>query len=140
MTPAGRESGISLLEVVVAMVVGGIALVAFSQSAKPTIASNKTNKTYIDITGGLAEVLDSAMTQPVATLDLMNGNIYKSRQGVSVKVLVSSYTQAQADGLMPGLDISRMRKITVKAVADTIRTLSGTVSNYQEATNGRCYQ
>ncbi|MEO6095194.1 MAG: hypothetical protein ABIW76_05805 [Fibrobacteria bacterium] len=134
-----RENGISLLEVVVAMMVAGVALVAFTQSVKPTIKGNKTNKAYIDITGGLAEVLDSAMTQPVASLDLMNGNVYRSRQGVSVKVSVSSYTQSQADALMPGLDISRMRKITVKSVADTIRTLSGTVSNYQEALGGRCY-
>jgi Tfp pilus assembly protein PilV len=134
-----RERGISMLEVVVAMMVAGVALAAFMQSVKPAIKGNKTNKAYIDITGGLAEVLDSAMTQPVASLDLMNGNVYRSRQGVSVKVLVSSYTQAQADGLMPGLDISRMRKITVKSVADTVRTLSGTVSNYQEAMGGRCY-
>lgn len=134
-----RERGISMLEVVVAMMVAGVALAAFMQSVKPAIKGNKTNKAYIDITGGLAEVLDSAMTQPVASLDLMNGNIYRSRQGVSVKVAVSSYTQAQADGLMAGLDISRMRKITVRSVTDTVRTLSGTVSNYQEAVGGRCY-
>jgi prepilin-type N-terminal cleavage/methylation domain-containing protein len=134
-----RQRGISLIEVIVAMFVGGVALTVFTQTVKPTIKGNKTNRTYIDITAGLSEVLDSAMTQPVTTLDGMNGNVYRSRQGVNVKVSVSLYTQAQADGMMPGLDISRMRKITVKAVADTLRTLSGTVSNYQELANGKCY-
>jgi hypothetical protein len=52
---------------------------------------------------------------------------------------VSPYTQVQADALMPGLDVSRMRKIVVKAVADSLRTLSGTVSNYQESASGKCY-
>jgi prepilin-type N-terminal cleavage/methylation domain-containing protein len=138
---SGKEGqrGISLVEVIVAMFVAGIALAVFTQTVKPTIHGNKTNRKYIDITAGLSEVLDSAMTQPVAALDGMNGKVYRSRQGVDVKVSVSLYTQAQADGLMPGLDISRMRKITVKAVADTLRALSGTVSNYQELANGKCF-
>lgn len=134
-----QESGMSLVEVMIAMMVTGVALVAFVQSVKPTIASNKSNRKYIDITAGLSEVLDSAMTQPVSSLDNMNGNVYKSRQGVDVKLVVSAYTQVQADAVMPGLDVSRMRKIIVKAVADTTRTLSGSVSNYQEATAGKCY-
>lgn len=133
------QRGISLIEVIMAMFVGGIALLAFTQTVKPTISGNKSNRKYIDITAGLSEVLDSAMTQPVLSLDAMNGNVYRSRQGVDVKVAVSLYTQAQADALMPGLDVSRMRKITVKAVADTMRTLHGTVSNYQEPSNGKCF-
>ena len=129
----------SLIEVMIAMVITGIALVAFTQSVKPAIKSNKSNRKYIDITAGLSEVLDSAMTQPVSILDGMSGSTYTSRQGVDVKVSVSGYTQSQADALMPGLDISRIRKITVKAVADTVRTLSGMVSNYQEIANGKCF-
>lgn len=130
----------TLIEVMIAMMVTGVALVAFTQSVKPTIAGNKSNRKYIDITAGLAEILDSAMTQPVSVLDNMNGGVYKSRQGVDAKLAVSAYTQAQADAIMPGLDVSRMRKIVVKAVADTLRTLNGTVSNYRESASGKCYQ
>jgi len=133
------ERGLTLLEVMIAMMVTGVALMAFTQTVKPTISSNNSNRKYIDITAGLSEVLDSAMTQSVTTLDLMNGNTYTSRQGVGVKLSVSLYTQAQADAMMPGLDVSRMRKLTVKSVTDTLRTLSGTVSNYQEVTGGKCY-
>jgi Tfp pilus assembly protein PilV len=129
----------TLIEVMIAMMVTGMAIVAFTQSVKPTISGNKSNRKYIDITAALSEVLDSAMTQPVSALDGMNNRVFKSRQGVSVKVLVSPYTQVQADALMPGLDVSRMRKIVVKAVADSLRTLSGTVSNYQESASGKCY-
>ncbi len=129
----------SLIEVMIAMMVTGIALTAFVQTVQPTISGNKSNKKYIEITAALSEVLDSAMTQPVSSLDLMNGSTYKSRQGVNVKLSVSSYTQAQADAMMAGLDVSRMRRIVVKAVVDTTRTLSGTVSNYQEVSAGKCY-
>jgi Tfp pilus assembly protein PilV len=138
--PGGkRERGISLIEVLIAMTVTSIALVAFVQTVKPTISGNKANRKYIDITAALSEVLDSAMTQPVSTLDLMGGTVVKSRQKVDVKVLVAAYSQAQADAMMAGLDVSRMRKVTVKAVVDTTRTLSATVSNYQESATGRCY-
>lgn len=140
MKARSGQKGLTLVEVIIAMLVTAAALVAFTQTVKPTISSNKSNKKYIDITAGLAEVLDSAMTQPVSSLDLMNGSIYNSRQGVGVKLSVSAYTQTQADALMPGLDVSRMRRLVVKAVADTLRTLSGTVSNYQESAAGKCYQ
>lgn len=133
------QRGMSLIEVMIAMMVTGIALTAFVQTVQPTISGNKSNKKYIEITAALSEVLDSAMTQPVSSLDLMNGSTYKSRQGVNVKLSVSSYTQAQADAMMAGLDVSRMRRIVVKAVVDTTRTLSGTVSNYQEVSAGKCY-
>jgi prepilin-type N-terminal cleavage/methylation domain-containing protein len=133
------QKGLSLIEVLIAMMVTSIALVAFVQSVKPTISGNKSNRKYIDITSALSEVLDSVMTQPVSTLDLMGGTVVKSRQKLDVKVLVAAYSQAQADAMMAGLDVSRMRKLTVKAVADTMRTLSATVSNYQESAAGKCF-
>lgn len=139
MARPGNQGGMTLLEVLVSMVVAGIGLAAFVQTVKPTIAANRSNRDYVDLTGALSEILDSAMTQSVTTLDGMTGQVYKSRQGVSVKLTVASYTQSGADGILPGLDVSRMRKLTVVAVADTTRSLSGTVSNYQESAAGKCY-
>lgn len=127
------------MEILISMVVAGIGLAAFVQTVKPTITANKSNKGYEDLTGALAEILDSSMTQPVTTLDGMNGMVFKSRQGVSVKLQVSSYSQSEADALLSGLDISRMRKLKVMASTDSTKSLSGTVSNYQETVNGKCF-
>jgi prepilin-type N-terminal cleavage/methylation domain-containing protein len=135
----GKQRGMTMLEVLVSMVVAGIGLAAFVQTVSPTIKANKSNRDYVDLSGALSEVLDSSMTQPVSTLDGMNGMTIKSRQGVNVKLIVSSYAQGQADGILAGLDVSRMRKLTVYAVTDTARTLSATVSNYQEVSAGKCY-
>jgi len=133
------QKGLTLLEILVSMVVAGIGVAAFVQTTRPAITANKSNKGYEDLTGALAEILDSSMTQPVTTLDGMNGMIFKSRQGVNVKLAVASYSQAEADAILAGLDISRMRKLKVMAQSDTTKSLSGTVSNYQETVSGKCY-
>jgi prepilin-type N-terminal cleavage/methylation domain-containing protein len=135
----GNSRGLTLLEVMAALLIVGAAMGAFLQTVKPTITANKANRKYVDLTGALSEVLDSAMTQPVATLDGMNGNTYTSRQGVPVKLTVATMTQSSADAIMPGMDVSRLRKLSVKAVADSSRTISVTVSNYQDVSNGKCY-
>ncbi len=134
-----RQRGLTLVEVLVAVVVAGLGVAAFVRTVKPTITANKSNRAYVDLTGALSEILDSSMTQPVTTLDAMNGLTYQSRQGVNVRLTVTSYTQSDADGILTGLDVSRMRKLTVVAVADTLRGLSATVSNYQETSTGKCY-
>ena len=131
--------GLTLIEILASMVIGGIALSAYMQAVKPTIANNKAGKKHIDITGALSEVLDSAMTQPVATLDVMNNLVFKSRQGVDVRLYVTSISQGEADAVLSGMDISRLRKLKVRAEIDTTRSLSTTVSNYQENSNGKCY-
>ncbi len=134
-----RQRGLTLLEILAAMVVIGATITIFLRTAEPTIASNASNKKYIDVTGSLSEILDSAMTQPVVTLDLMNGQTYTSRQGIAVKLTVTSFTQGAADSILPGLDISKMRHIKASAVSDSTRYLTVTVSNYQQSTSSTCF-
>ena len=98
-----KQKGLTLIEILISLVVAGIGVSAFLQTVKPTIAMNKSNKNYVDLSGALAEILDSAMTQPVAVLDSMNGKVFNSRQGVSVKLRVSNYTSSEADAIMTGL-------------------------------------
>jgi prepilin-type N-terminal cleavage/methylation domain-containing protein len=131
--------GLTLLEVLAALLIIGAAMGAFMRTVRPTIAANKANRKYVDLTGALSEVLDSAMTQPISVLDGMNGGTYNSRQGVPVKLTVATMTQSGADALMPGIDVSRLRKLSVKAVADSSRVISVTVSNYQDVATGKCY-
>jgi prepilin-type N-terminal cleavage/methylation domain-containing protein len=133
------QRGLTLLEILAAMVVISGAVAIFLKTAKPTITSNASNKKYIDVTGSLTEILDSAMTQPAVTLDLMNGNTYTSRQGVGVKLTVTSFSQGTADAIISGLDITKMRHVQVTAVTDTTRYLTATVSNYEQSTTTTCY-
>ncbi len=134
-----RQRGLTLIEILISLVVAGIGVAAFLQTVKPTIAMNKSNRNYVDLSGALSEILDSAMTQPVTVLDSMNGKVFNSRQGVNVKLVVTNYTASEADAIMTGLDISRMRKLQVFALTDTLRRLGTTVSNYQEVSTGKCY-
>lgn len=137
--PGRNARGLTLLEVMAALLIIGAAMGAFLRTVKPTISANKANRKYVDLTGALAEVLDSAMTQPVSALDGMNGGTYNSRQGVPVKLTVSAMSQSEADASMPGMDVSRLRKLSVKAVGDSSRVISVTVSNYQDVATGKCY-
>jgi prepilin-type N-terminal cleavage/methylation domain-containing protein len=137
--PIKWQAGVTLVEILIAMIVASLGVAAFLQTIKPTISANKSNRQYVDMSGALSEILDSSMTQPVATLDGMNGAIFKSRQGVNVRLTVAPYTQSAGDAILLGLDVSRMRKLTVVAVLDSLRSLSATVSNYQEVTTGKCY-
>jgi prepilin-type N-terminal cleavage/methylation domain-containing protein len=134
-----RQGGMTLLEILVAMVVAGLGVAAFLQTIKPTITLNKSNRGYLNLSGALSEVLDSCMTQPVSVLDGMNNMVFNSRQGVAVKLAVSTYTQGEADAILANLDVSRMRRLRVVAVIDTTRSLTATVSNYQENSTGKCF-
>lgn len=136
---AGSGSGFTLIEVMAAFLIGAAALIAFMHTLKPTITSNNAARKHIDVSGALAEILDSTMTLPVSTLDGMNNTVHRSRQGVQVRLNVSSFSQSGADGILAGLDISRMRTLKVTAVSDTIRKMTATVSNYNDLVGARCY-
>ena len=133
------ERGMTLIEVLIALIITGIAATAFVRTVKSTISANKSNRKYIDITGALTEVLDSVMTLPVTTLDGMNGSTFTSRQGVGVTLMVSNLSQSSADAIISGMDVSRLRNLKITAVSDTSRTLGSTVSNYQQNFSGRCF-
>lgn len=137
--PGGSQAGLTLLEVFAALIIGGIALTVFMHTLKPTINSNNAARKHIDVSGALAEILDSTMTLPVSTLDGMNNSVHRSRQGVQVRLNVSAFSQAGADGILAGLDISRMRTLKVTAVSDTARKMTATVSNYNDIVGARCY-
>jgi len=136
---ARSQRGLTLIEILAAFAVVGLAVSAFVRTSKPAIAVNKSNKATVDITGGLAEILDSVMVQPVTVLDGMSGQSFNSRQGTTIRLMVSSYSQADADAILMGIDVSWLRTLTVTAVSDTSRHLSTTVSNYQGSSIGRCF-
>lgn len=133
------QKGLTLIEIMAAMMIGAAAISIFMKTTNPTIKSNHSNKKFIEVTGGLSEILDSAMTQSVTNLDLMNGKTYTARQGAKGKLTVTSLTQGDADAIISGLDISKIRKVKVTSITDTTRTLSVIVSNYQLSTTGTCF-
>jgi prepilin-type N-terminal cleavage/methylation domain-containing protein len=134
-----ESKGMTLIEILVGLAIIGVAVTAYVRTSRPSLSINNSSRKSVDITSALAEILDSLMVQPVASLDGASGSTFHSRQGVDVILTTSSLNQSAADAIVTGLDISRMRTLMVKAVSDSTRKLSTTVSNYQEQANSRCY-
>ncbi|MBD3314200.1 MAG: prepilin-type N-terminal cleavage/methylation domain-containing protein [Chitinivibrionales bacterium] len=133
------NDGLTMLEVLIGLVVVGVAALLYMRTAYPASATNKDTRRYMEATVAMTEVLDSVATLELEALDSTDQVIVTHPNGTALRVAVVQLTKSEADAILPGMNRDMLRMISVKDTASADNHLAVLVSRGRHYETSGCF-
>jgi prepilin-type N-terminal cleavage/methylation domain-containing protein len=114
VTARAPQRGVSLLEVMIAVIILGIASGIMVMTSKISVTGQTRSKVYGDAATATKEVLENLQAMPIDSLSQLNNTVMSHSQGSSiiVKATARSLVAADVDDIS-ALDTTSLRRVTL---------------------------